>query len=162
MSLCRPAGGIATPNLPNQSTTSRNVALRFNAFAKFAPFNQPSVRIAADKPFSIQCAAPDTASEKVSLSEEISEAEVDDTGGGDGGNGQFPFGGSGGGGGEGDDGGGEEDEFGPIVKYDDVMIEVESRGAVLPADMIEAAKSTGLRKLIVTRYLDLEVIVVHS
>lgn len=159
MSLCHSAGGLTTPKLlssPHQST-SRNVALKLNAFAKFAPSNQPSVRIAADKPSKIQCAAPDTTSEKVSLSEEIVEPEVDDTGGGDGGNGKFPFGGGGGGGGEGDEGGGEEDEFGPIMKYDDVLIEAESRGAVLPADMVEAAKSTGLRRLILTRYLDLEV-----
>ncbi|OWM73706.1 protein RETICULATA, chloroplastic-like [Punica granatum] len=61
----------------------------------------------------------------------------------------------GGGGGEGG-GDGEEEEFGPIMKYADVMRETEARGAKLPADMLEAAKTTGLPKVILERYLDLQ------
>ncbi|XP_047336465.1 protein RETICULATA, chloroplastic-like [Impatiens glandulifera] len=76
------------------------------------------------------------------------------------GNGKFVGGGGGGGGdGNGDDskGGDEEDnEFGPIMKFEEVIKEVESRGTSLPADMLEAAKSTGLRKLLLERYLDLQ------
>ncbi|XP_057805340.1 protein RETICULATA-RELATED 1, chloroplastic-like [Salvia miltiorrhiza] len=156
MSLCPPTGGFTTPKLhssPHQPTCT-NVALKFNVFANFSPSNQPSLRIDTENPFQIQCAAPDAATEKVSLPEDFEEPKLDDGGDGDGGNGRFPLGG-GGSGGEGDDGGGE-DEFGPIVKYDEVLFEAESRGAVLPADMIEAAKSTGLRRLFLTRYLDLQ------
>lgn len=80
---------------------------------------------------------------------------------GSGGNGSFGSGGAGNGGGG--DGGGnndsndnEEEEFGPILKYDEVMRETEARGATLPLDMIEAAKSVGIRKMLLLRYLDLQ------
>ncbi|CAE6115279.1 unnamed protein product [Arabidopsis arenosa] len=78
-------------------------------------------------------------------------------GGGNGGNG----GGGGGGEGEGDDGEDEADkaeekEFGPILKFEEVMKETERRGITLPEDMLEAAKSVGLRKLFLLRYLDLQ------
>ncbi|KAL1557665.1 retention in endoplasmic reticulum protein 1 [Salvia divinorum] len=154
MSLCIPAGGFTAPNLHSSShqRTSRNVAPKFTVFANFAPSNQPSARIGAKDPFQIHCAAPHTATGKNSPPEDFEEPKLDDGGDGGGGNGHFP---GGGGGGEGDDGGGE-DEFGPIVNYDEVLIEAESRGAVLPADMIEAAKSEGLRRVFLTRYLDLQ------
>lgn len=74
------------------------------------------------------------------------------------GNGKF-VGGGGGGDGNGDDSnGGDEEgsEFGPIMKFEEVIKEVEARGTSLPADMLEAAKSTGLRKLLLQRYLDLQ------
>lgn len=84
------------------------------------------------------------------------EFSIDGGSGGDGGNGQFRSGGGGGGGGgEGDDG--DEMEFGPIMNFDAVMREAEKRGAILPADMVEAAKTTGIRKLLLSRYLDLQV-----
>lgn len=83
-------------------------------------------------------------------------------GGGDGGgfidgsdgNGKFP----GGGGSSGDDGADEyeEKEFGPLLKFEEVIRETEARGATLPADMLEAAKTEGLRKLLLLRYLDLQ------
>ncbi|CAH8392628.1 unnamed protein product [Eruca vesicaria subsp. sativa] len=76
--------------------------------------------------------------------------------GGGGGNG----GGGGGNGGEGEGDGGEEDyeekEFGPLLKFEEVMRETEARGATLPSDMLEAAKTFGIRKLILLRYLDLQ------
>lgn len=50
----------------------------------------------------------------------------------------------------------EEEEFGPLLKFEDVIREAEARGATLPADMIEAAKSVGIRKLLLLRYLDLQ------
>ncbi|KAH6773082.1 reticulata-related 1 [Perilla frutescens var. hirtella] len=154
MSLCPPPGRFATPKLHASlhQDTIRNAVLKFNVFAKFAP----SIRIAAEKPFQIHCAEPDTATENINLSEDFEDPRVDHNGGGDGGNGRLPLGGGGGGGGGGEGGGGDEEEFGPIMKYDEVLIEAESRGAVLPADMLEAAKSTGLRRLILTRYLDLQ------
>lgn len=80
---------------------------------------------------------------------------------GSGGNGKFPNGGGGGGGGGGgsDDHGEddkEEEEFGPIMKFEEVIKEVEARGVSLPLDMLEAAKSVGIRKLLLLRYLDLQ------
>lgn len=83
---------------------------------------------------------------------------------GNGGNGKFNNGKGGGGGGGSGDGNGddseqndyEEREFGPIMKFEEVMKEVEARGASLPSDMFEAAKSVGIRKLLLLRYLDLQ------
>ncbi|CAN7114656.1 unnamed protein product [Brassica rapa subsp. narinosa] len=49
-----------------------------------------------------------------------------------------------------------EKEFGPLVKLDEVMKETERRGIALPEDMSEAAKSVGIRKLFLLRYLDLQ------
>ncbi|KAK6943593.1 Protein RETICULATA-related [Dillenia turbinata] len=75
-----------------------------------------------------------------------------------GGNGNL--GGGGGGGGDGEDGGEgedqEEEEFGPIMKYEEVIRETEARGVTLPSEMLEAAKTMGIRRLILTRYLDLQ------
>ncbi|KAF5792472.1 hypothetical protein HanRHA438_Chr09g0418471 [Helianthus annuus] len=81
--------------------------------------------------------------------------------GGDDGNGKFPPGNGGGGGGGNGGGGGDEDdhdekEFGPLMKFEEVMKVAESNGVSLPEDMLEAAKATGLRKLVLTRYLDLQ------
>ncbi|KAL9233862.1 hypothetical protein vseg_008801 [Gypsophila vaccaria] len=67
--------------------------------------------------------------------------------------------GEGGGGGDGDgDGEGDEEgrEFGRLLKFEDVMRESEKRGVTLPSDFLEAAKTTGIRELLLTRYLDLE------
>lgn len=62
-------------------------------------------------------------------------------------------GGSGGGGGEDEEG----KEFGPILKFDEVKKKAEARGVKLPSDMMDAAKSYGIRKLLLLRYLDLQV-----
>ncbi|XP_022767608.1 protein RETICULATA, chloroplastic-like [Durio zibethinus] len=95
-------------------------------------------------------------------------AKIDDgnSGGffnGNSGNGKVNNGGGGGGdgGGAGGDGDGEkrdpeEEEFGPVMKFEEVMKETEARGATLPSDMLEAAKSVGIRKLLLLRYLDLQ------
>uniref|UniRef100_A0A1J3CRG7 Protein RETICULATA-RELATED 1, chloroplastic n=1 Tax=Noccaea caerulescens TaxID=107243 RepID=A0A1J3CRG7_NOCCA len=87
----------------------------------------------------------------------------DGDGGDDGGNNdRNGNGGNGGGGGDGGDDGedeadkAEEKEFGPILKLDEVMKETERRGIKLPEDMLEAAKSVGIRKLFLLRYLDLQ------
>jgi hypothetical protein len=79
-----------------------------------------------------------------------------------GGNGSFGSGGAGdgsggGGGGGGDDDEKEEGEFGPMLKLDEVLRETEARGVTLPFDMLEAAKTVGIPKLLLLRYLDLEV-----
>lgn len=78
---------------------------------------------------------------------------------GSGGNGSFGSGGAGDGGGGGgdDDDDKEEGEFGPMLKYDEVLRETEARGVTLPFDMLEAAKTVGIPKLLLLRYLDLEV-----
>ncbi|KAH7514514.1 hypothetical protein FEM48_Zijuj11G0097400 [Ziziphus jujuba var. spinosa] len=79
-------------------------------------------------------------------------------GNGNGGYGKPPNGGGGGGGnGGGDENGNEneEDEYGPLLNYEEVMRETTARGASLPSDMLDAAKSVGIRKLLLLRYLDL-------
>ncbi|XP_074556702.1 protein RETICULATA-RELATED 1, chloroplastic-like isoform X1 [Curcuma longa] len=64
---------------------------------------------------------------------------------------------SGGGGGEeGDADDSEEKEFGPIMKFDEVIRETEARGSSLPPDMLEAAKLTGIRRVLLFRYFELE------
>ncbi|CAL9002659.1 unnamed protein product [Prunus brigantina] len=76
---------------------------------------------------------------------------------GSGGDGKYTNGRGGGGGGGDDDGDDkEEEEFGPLMKFEEVMKETEARGASLPSDMIEAAKSVGIRKVLLLRYLDLQ------
>ncbi|XP_058109414.1 protein RETICULATA, chloroplastic-like [Magnolia sinica] len=91
--------------------------------------------------------------------------ELDDGGssgdsfGGADGNGRYPPGGGGGGGGGGGDpeeDGREEEEFGPVLKFEEVIREAEARGVSLPSDMLEAAKTTGIRKVLLLRYLDLQ------
>ncbi|PPR89410.1 hypothetical protein GOBAR_AA31270 [Gossypium barbadense] len=47
-------------------------------------------------------------------------------------------------------------EFGPILKFEEVKKEAEARGVKLPSDMMDAAKSYGIRKLFLLRYLDLQ------
>ncbi|XVF46837.1 hypothetical protein PTKIN_Ptkin03bG0059900 [Pterospermum kingtungense] len=115
-----------------------------------------------DRSVTAHCVRPDSAGDKVSGSLEkesgnfdgesrVLEIGIGGGGGGDNGGGD-PFGG--GGGGEGDDE--EEREFGPILKFEEVMKELEARGVKLPSDMMEAAKSNGIRKLFLLRYLDLQ------
>lgn len=99
---------------------------------------------------------------KISDSELDSKSVGNDSNGvvfdGSGGNGSFGNGGAGGGGSGGDDDNEkEEGEFGPMLKYDEVLRETEARGVTLPFDMLEAAKSVGIPKLLLLRYLDLEV-----
>lgn len=88
-------------------------------------------------------------------------AELRIDGGGCGGDDDNVGGGGGGDGGEGSDGG-EEDEFGPLMKFADIMREAEARGVKLPADMLEAAKATGLPKVILERYLEMQVHFVYT
>lgn len=90
-----------------------------------------------------------------SLREEVRDLIDGGGGGGEGGGDSFGNGGGGGGGGDGDEE--EEREFGPILKFEEVMKETEARGVELPLDMMEAAKTTGIRQLLLERYLDLQV-----
>ncbi|XP_073297950.1 protein RETICULATA, chloroplastic-like [Primulina huaijiensis] len=75
---------------------------------------------------------------------------------GSGGNGNGKFSGGGGGGGDNNEGDNEDEEFGPILKFEEVILEAEAQGISLPADMLEAAKTVGLRKVFLLRYLDLQ------
>lgn len=92
---------------------------------------------------------------------EMDNGSADGSGGrGSGGDGKFSSGGGVGGGGGGDDSEEsdyEEEEFGPVMRFEEVMRETEKRGTSLPSDMIEAAKTIGLRSLVLSRYLDLQV-----
>ncbi|RWR86153.1 protein RETICULATA, chloroplastic [Cinnamomum micranthum f. kanehirae] len=74
--------------------------------------------------------------------------------GGSGGNGKFPSGGGGGGGDHEENG--EEEELGPLLKFEEVMREAGAQGASLPSDMLEAAKTIGIRQVLLLRYLDLQ------
>ncbi|KAK4482676.1 hypothetical protein RD792_009841 [Penstemon davidsonii] len=149
-SICSPGGGFMTEKLHKSHHHS---FLEFKILANFTP----SIKTTSfHKTLRIKCGESDTLTETIPLSENLEEPKTDDNGGGgDGGNGRLPTGGGGGGGG-GDEGNNDEDEFGPIIKYADVLKEAENVGAILPADMLEAAKSTGIRRLILTRYLDLQ------
>lgn len=85
------------------------------------------------------------------------EPSIDGGGsGGGGGNGSSGGGGEGGGDGGDDADAYDEKEFGPLMKFEDVIKNAEARGVDLPADMIEAAKSSGIRELFLSRYLDLQ------
>lgn len=102
----------------------------------------------------------------ISLSSSSAELDSSDGGGdtliGNGGDSRFP---PGGGGGSGDGNSGshqdgddqEEKEFGPLLKFEEAMKEAQARGVSLPSDMLEAAKSIGIRKVLLLRYLDLQV-----
>lgn len=92
---------------------------------------------------------------RVSQPQSASGLQSPDNNGGDGGDGKDNNGkGGGGGDNEGDEY--EEKEFGPLLKFEEVMKELEGRGATLPQDMIEAAKTVGIRKLLLLRYLELQ------
>ncbi|KAE8693037.1 adaptin family protein [Hibiscus syriacus] len=130
----------------------------------------------ANRAAAVHCVRPDSAGNTTSSSLEGVKGKFDDEsrvleigngdqqkndfGGGGGGGGGNEGGGSFGGGdsGEGGNEGDNEDEreFGPILKFEDVMKEANARGVELPSDMLEAAKSNGLRKLFLLRYLDLQ------
>lgn len=108
--------------------------------------------------FQLKCSESDFVAKTSAVSEVIEEPRIDDGSGGDGGKGRVPSGGGGGGGGdEEEEGDFDENEFGPILKFEEVMREAEKRGATLPSDMLEAAETTGIRSLILSRYLGLQV-----
>lgn len=115
---------------------------------KLAASNHPPIR---SRGFRLNCLRSDAIS-IAAQNAELTEPAIDGSGGDDGGDS------SGGGGGDG--GGNEEDaegeEFGPLLRFDEVMKETEARGVELPSDMLEAAKTTGLRKEFLLRYLALQ------
>ncbi|CAH1437878.1 unnamed protein product [Lactuca virosa] len=109
----------------------------------------------------LKSATSDNLGKTVTVTEVFDSKPDRESGGGDDGNGNSPPGNGGNGGGDNGGGGGNEDdheekEFGPLMKFDEVMKVAETQGVNLPPDMLEAAKATGLRKLILTRYMDLQ------
>lgn len=97
-------------------------------------------------------------------SKALVEVEVEVASGGGNGNGKAGGGGGGGGQGGGGSGGGgeggedgEEKEFGVLLNAEEVARELEKAGVVLPADMAEAANRLGIRKLLLSRYIELQV-----
>ncbi|KAL6341887.1 hypothetical protein AAG906_038132 [Vitis piasezkii] len=109
-----------------------------------------------------RCAGAESPAKPVTDVEASFAPKIEDNNSGDSGDGSdgSDFGGSGSGGGGGGGDGGEdnsgEEEFGRILKFEEVMREAENRGASLPSDMWEAAKTTGIREVILFRYLDLQ------
>ncbi|XP_074312463.1 protein RETICULATA-RELATED 1, chloroplastic-like [Silene latifolia] len=68
-------------------------------------------------------------------------------------------GGDGNGGGYGGGGNGEDEEgmeFGALLKLEDVLRESDKVGASLPDDILQAAKTTGIREVLLMRYLELQ------
>lgn len=112
----------------------------------------PPVGMAPKEQLHVSGVKDSLASETGSLPELDHGNSGGDSLGGNGGNGKFPPGG--GGGGEHEENDEEEKEFGPLMKFEEVMREVEKRGATLPSDMLEAAKTIGIREKLLLRYLD--------
>ncbi|KAL7611633.1 hypothetical protein Lser_V15G07962 [Lactuca serriola] len=104
----------------------------------------------------LKSATSDNLGKTVTVTEVFDSKPDRESGGGDDGNGNSPPGNGGNGGGGGNEDDHEEKEFGPLMKFDEVMKVAETQGVNLPPDMLEAAKATGLRKLILTRYMDLQ------
>lgn len=133
-------------HISNLSISSNNFEFKFLNTSKFVSLQQSITK--TDRIFSIKCTGQESIIRTV-----------------DGGNGKGGFpsdnGGAGGGAGGGDDDDGDGDydekEFGPIVKFDEVVKEAKKLGVKLPIDMLEAAKTTGIRRLILSRYLDMQV-----
>lgn len=159
MAICSPRFGVSristfpsdTDSFPQSN--NHNFNFEFRVSACYKPLTSKNREISHS--FRITT----TKCSKTIFSVTDSTPEIDNGSGGDNGNGRNPAGGGGGGSGG---GGNEEDdndekEFGPIIKFEQVIKEAEMRGADLPLDMLEAAKTTGLRRLILTRYLDLQV-----
>ncbi|XXG85519.1 hypothetical protein AAC387_Pa11g0581 [Persea americana] len=108
-----------------------------------------------------QSGGGDVAAEKKDsdIAELDSFADLDDGGRNGDCNGRFRRGGGGDGDGDGDGDGRddrEEEEFGVLLKFDAVIREAEARGLSLPRDMLEAAKTIGIRKSLLLRYFDLQ------
>ncbi|CAA7401767.1 unnamed protein product [Spirodela intermedia] len=76
--------------------------------------------------------------------------------GGVGGQGKFPPGDGGGGGGDDGEAPQESDEFGPLLRFEEVMAVLGEKGRTLPLDMWEAAEAVGIRKLLLENYLNLQ------
>lgn len=172
MAICLPHLGLSKLSTSSTDTDSfkplkfQNVNFELKVLGNSSKFMSMYHSFRVKQIISIKCSESDAVENIISVTEvpNTESANKTDSGsGGDNGNGRFPAGGGGGGGGGEDDDDADdndEKEFGPIMKFEEVMREAEMRGATLPSDMLEAAKTIGLRRLIVTRYLDLQVSVI--
>ncbi|KAK1589219.1 hypothetical protein Q3G72_031661 [Acer saccharum] len=167
MSVCSPS--FKLPQVTNFSHDNHHHHhIKSPSFLCFLSLNQSTTTKHAF--FKLQCVNSDSAPKTIVISDEAQtgkfptedykgvEPITDGGDGGDDGGAGDSFGsGGGGGGGHGGEGGDqEEDEFGPIMKFEEVMKETEARGVTLPSDMVVAAKTTGIRKMFLLRYLDLQ------
>ncbi|KDO45621.1 hypothetical protein CISIN_1g015583mg [Citrus sinensis] len=162
MSAC--SSTFRLPNLPNISPQNHNIVMPTTVFLSLRHSTATNPALCK-----LQCVGNnfDSTPKTIEIPGKITEESADcepriHSSGGDGGAGDSPGGGgggggdSGGGGGDGEGNDGEEKEFGPILKFEEVMKEIELKGVGLPDDMMEAAKTVGIRKMFLLRYLDLQ------
>lgn len=164
MSAC--SSTFRLPNLPNISPQNHNIVMPTTVFLSLRHSTATNPALCK-----LQCVGNnfDSTPKTIEIPGKITEESPDcepriHSSGGDGGAGDSSGGGGGGGGGDSGGGGGdgegndgEEKEFGPILKFEEVMKEIELKGVGLPDDMMEAAKTVGIRKMFLLRYLDLQV-----
>lgn len=112
---------------------------------------------------------PEITSKNDDVSAVLAECRVENGSGGDGSNGRLPPSGGGGGGGGGCGGGRGEDgkDFDEersrtIMNLGDAMREAETRRTILPSDMVEAAKTEGIRSEYLNRFFDLQMVMFCS
>ncbi|KAG7950642.1 hypothetical protein I3843_13G125500 [Carya illinoinensis] len=157
---CRTLGCSLNSSLDSTSHRPKMVAFRI----------RENYYLAQNPGFGLRCVGSESVAKGITGSEEGQTGDLKeksrvggdyeaniDGGGGYGSGGRDSFGN----GGDGEDGRGggdndEEKEFGPILKFEEVIKETKARGVELPSDMLEAAKTTGIRELLLERYLDLQ------
>ncbi|ESR37602.1 hypothetical protein CICLE_v10028580mg [Citrus x clementina] len=160
MSAC--SSTFRLPNLPNISPQNHNIVMPTTVFLSLRHSTATNPALCK-----LLCVGNnfDSTPKTIEIPGKITEESPDcepriHSSGGDGGAGDSSGGGgggdSGGGGGDGEGNDGEEKEFGPILKFEEVMKEIELKGVGLPDDMMEAAKTVGIRKMFLLRYLDLQ------
>lgn len=118
---------------------------------------EPASDRAGVLPFSSALAKSDTDTSHM----RVEDPFLTETGGG-GNDGRGHDHGNFGGGGGGDDDSGRDnfpemqDEFGYLLNTEEVAAQVEAQGATLPPDMAEAARTVGIRSLVLSRFLHLQ------
>lgn len=153
---------VSINQFATQSVDFQFRLLGSSSFSSFSIRNDVSFRESnrsnSCQVFQLKCSESDFIAKTSDVLEVIEEPRVASGSGGDGGNGRVPSGGGGGGDGdeEEEDDDFDEKEFGPILKFEEVMREADKRGATLPSDMLEAARTSGIRSLILSRYLGLQ------
>ncbi|GLT80798.1 hypothetical protein SLA2020_522180 [Shorea laevis] len=152
LSSC-PNGGCSMPEtraFVHVGSYNPESPIRLN-LSGLAPLHCPAIKL--------HCFKPDSERNAVAGSTERGNGDLGSNEPSSGNNGGGDDGiSTGGGGGGGDEDEYEEREFGPLLKFEDVMKEAEAKGVSLPSDIVEAAKSTGIRELFLSHYLELQVI----
>ncbi|KAL3685083.1 hypothetical protein R1sor_003105 [Riccia sorocarpa] len=171
---------------PSRSSSSLNSFVQFNARIGVSAWNIPAKkRDGRNTLVEVFCSSSDESSDTETAGKVTSDTlavdnefvprstrngsldaasapELDRDGGSGSGDGNGSDG-SGGGGGNGGGGGGgeggsddEEEQFGPLLNSEQVQQEIQARGITLPPDMLEAAKTVGIRKLFLDRFIELQ------